>query len=184
MLNNGDPTGNDEFCFVYPCPGFGGVESVEIKDVSSVNDKRGDGNCGDKRSRWTFHANRSDPPASPEGLQTCEGYIVQKVTVTCEKSACVNQSCGKSFKSDSFTYFEAWYIGTGNKSPAERICTDEALTPPGFVATESCGTCTQSGEVKFFCSSVTGDLGKQGVPGGIWNLGVNHGDGVCKFTRW
>lgn len=179
MLNNGDPSGTQIFCLVMPCIYYGGVDSVDIEDASSFEAKRNDGNCSTKRRYWKFRATRSQPPKFPAGLEACDGYIVQKVTVNCEKSECAaDGSCGKNKVQDSFSYFEAWYVGTGDKSPAERMYTDEAITPPDFVAPLSCGNYSQKGEVKFFCSSVTGDLGKPNAPG-IWPKGLRFGNGVC-----
>ncbi|XZE34772.1 RHS repeat domain-containing protein [Pirellulaceae bacterium SH501] len=179
MLRYGDPSGNDIYCFTFEC-NDAAVDSVDIEDVTNVNEKKSDTSCGGQKSRsWKFRAKRQK---RIDGPTPCAGYIVQKVTVSCTKSKCKESGgCVENKLSDTFSYFEAWYVGKSDTSPAEGSYTDRGLTPPKFVVNNSCGSYKQIGEVRFFCESVTGNLGKPRVGGGLWPVDSNRtfGNGLC-----
>jgi RHS repeat-associated protein len=155
-----------------------GVDGVDIVDVTTINDKKNDETCGGPKARsWTFRANR----VLKDGQKPCKGYIVQKVTVGCKKSTCNKDGdCGANEQSESFSYFEAWYVGESASPPGELSYTDRATT--SLPAAQSCGSYLQEGEVRFYCESVTGNLGKPRAPG-IWTVGQSYGNnGLCSST--
>ncbi len=154
-----------------------GVDGIDIVDVTPANDTKNDETCNGLKARnWTFRA----PRKLKNGQKSCNGYIVQKVTVSCKKSSCSKEGdCGENEQSDSFSYFEAWYVGDSESSAGEVTYTDRATT--SLPADRSCGSYFQEGEVRFYCESVTGNLGRPRVSGN-WPVGQTYGNGLCNST--
>jgi hypothetical protein len=124
------------------------------------------GGCGSTVSRNWFFTLR--------GKKICEeGYLIQKVTVTCKQQECdaCNGVCGKEISGGTFSYFEAWYV-KGTTVQHKRSHTDRAnMDPPR----QSCGSYTQTGEIRFYCIADTGNLGKLDTPGD-WDIGTKFGE--------
>lgn len=124
------------------------------------------GGCGDRSyRRWTF---------SIRGNLPCdEGFLVQKVTVNCRLIDCdeCEGGCGKRLSSGAFSYYESWYVKDG-KVEDVRGYTDMAQ---GVAPNKTCGGITQTGEVRFYCMSTTGDLGRKGIAG-LWHPYQTHGN--------
>lgn len=135
------------------------VDTVDIDDVTRRVEKDTDSVAFPKSVDGIFVRSENWTKTG----KPCNGYIIQEVTVKCERSKCSpGRECGAEKESDSFTYYEALYIGRSAKPESDVGYTDEAYLP--LDSTESCGDFLQEGRLRFFCQSVTGDLGRTRIP--------------------
>ena len=126
-------------------------------------------------ARWDFILDSVSGPRRKATGASCNGFLVQKVSVSCDVTAC-------DFSKKYFTHFEyweAWPVKRGEKTSTIKKAnnykyTDEASYnfPAG-----SFGWYHQRGEVRFYCAK---DFGTDG-----WfecGLVPYGGDGPCGTT--
>lgn len=138
-------------------------DKVEIV-VKGTGSKKG--GCGARSFRnWKFSI-RGKPPCE-------EGFLVQKVWVSCFLTDCNDCSggCGERLSSGAFSYYESWYLKDGNVQDRRGYTESAQYTAQD----ESCGRYTQTGEIRFYCMSITGDLGRVGKAG-KWELDQTYGN--------
>ena len=131
--------------------------------------------------KWKFSLS-SDAP--------CNGFLVQKVTVSCKVLECCYNNInveGPPFDPISYSYFEAWRIAHKADVPVTFGGVDTAVySPVGCTK----GHYVQSGEVRFFCNPEVGlaaDSTATSIPG--WNsagtpvrYGPDSAPDHCKTT--
>ena len=100
----------------------------------------------------------------------CNGYLVQKVSVSCSVSPCkTKQNPNPKAKTDAYTYFEL--VGkVASFRPNIIAGQDKAKWPPPV---NTCGEYSQDGEARFFCHTkaigaeidkwAPGEAGKAGI---------------------
>jgi RHS repeat-associated protein len=178
---NGDPVGS-----VDPS----GAGTIHIVPLGGHLDAK----CGDTVYQdWDFVLCHWNPIWCYNGAP-CDGYFVQKVDVRCSIKECegrAGKDCpGASPITPSFTFWEAWFVKKGAHFAEGRNPTDKPRihTTDEFVHRVNSGTCghrSTVGTVKFFCLSVTGDLGHLDSPAGGWETWVNYpkqGRADCSST--
>lgn len=102
-------------------------------------------------ARWNFALDKPAPQ---------NGYIVQKVTMTVKIEKCD----GTVLPGGTKTYWEAWFIKQGQTRPTTQAAsrmTDEAIIFRFIPGT--CGRIKQTGKIKFFYATTTGNLGDPGA---------------------
>ena len=124
------------------------------------------GTCGERNVQWIFSL---DKPA-PE-----DGYIVQHITGAEDIVACPGPLKGTMTKTTDF--WEAWFVKKGDivehmMAAGKFNFTDGSTRGP---SPNTVGVQASDGTVKFFGTSTTGDLGKDGVapadPASKWGPG-------------
>jgi len=133
--------------------------------------------------KWKFSLSDKAP---------CNGFLVQKVTVSCKLAdcSCINLDVFNSEEitpSIEYSYFEAWRIGEKTTDPVTVGGIDTARNSP--VACTR-GRKVQSGEVRFYCNTDVGlaaDSTDTDIPG--WNAagtkvfyGPDTAPETCKTT--
>lgn len=107
---------------------------------------------------------------SLSGKAPCNGFLVQKVVVSCKELGCCYNNIdveGPPFDPIQYAYFEAWRIDEKKDVPATYGGIDTALHSP-LACTK--GRYSQSGEVRFFCNAELGlppESTDTSIPG--WN---------------
>jgi hypothetical protein len=135
------------------------------------------GECGENLfQEWDFlveYVGSGVTPPPPTG-PPCKGYIVQRV-----KWNCVSRDCttGKEVAKEDLYYLEAWQLEKDKITPRIRkkgATTDKAEYQP-TLGTE--GSCSQEGEIRFYCINERDDprVGYNGL--GTDNLHVLWGRG-------
>jgi len=148
----------------------------KIRRLTLTPNLKDKGNCGARRTRWTFSL---DSPAPDDG------YIVQWI-----RGLETIEACPSNVSSISLTptveYWEAWDVTKGNTvdwTTTRDNWTDESHRGEG---TNQSGCQASLGTVKFFLRSVTGDLGGFGVApaasGSAWGPGKAPMSGALPST--
>jgi len=107
------------------------------------------GPCGERNVQWVFAL--SNP--APE-----DGYIVQHIRSLETKAACPSDISYTEL-APKLEFWEAWKVKKGDKldwTTVRDSWTDGSTRPP---QTNTSGTQTSLGTIKFFTQAVTGDLG-------------------------
>jgi RHS repeat-associated protein len=124
----------------------------------------------------------------------CEGYIVQMVRIYCDVSNC--KDCPKAFPEKvkpSIVYWEAWYVEKDASLAFIRNdltkFTDQSSQE---LVKPSCGAKKTYGDIRFYCKTVTKELGRP--PGGVgkpeippdketgWIKGGSYTGGGCSAS--
>jgi RHS repeat-associated protein len=110
---------------------------INIVFISKVLPK-----CPNRRGEvvWQFHLFQPAP---------CNGFIIQKVDVTCRMSACDADSPAEK----PYSYWEAWPVMRGRKTAWKALSRDTARCP-----VQNCqkGVYQQETELRFFCNTAVG----------------------------
>lgn len=95
----------------------------------------------------------------------CNGFIVQKVTVTCGKA-----KCSDALTTETFSYFESWRVVKHRRTGNEWRGIDRFRSTPSGCQK---GTYEQTGELRFYCNSALGlpDRYRESNPGNGWGRG-------------
>ena len=142
-IQNGDPSGL--------------ITVIRVKGNNFADPKAGE-RVG---MEWNFML---DSPAGEDG------YLVQKITIEVSSATC--EECKKGNTGNStgpVTYWEAWPVKKGSKvttAPKSKYTDTANYQVPG----SGCGTISQSGDIKFFPKTVTGDL--------KWESQGTYGSGI------
>ena len=123
------------------------------------------------RIYWDFHL---DTPAP------CKGYIVQKVTIKCSKTACPD---GIQFAETTKTasYFEAWIVEKNEWIPKVRLApigssySDYSSLPFAY---QTYGFFESTGEIRFYCENAADDPRPNPIGTGPIKKPVGRGSGV------
>ena len=135
----------------------------EVLSVSIVTRSVQQPSCRPENAivKWKF---------SLSGKAPCNGFLVQKVTVSCKELGCDCNNIdveGPPFDPIQYSYFEAWRIEEKKDVPTTYGGIDTALVSP---LTCTKGRYSQSGQVRFFCNAEVGlppESTDTSVPG--WN---------------
>jgi len=137
----------------------------QIRRLTITRPLRNPGSCGGRQVRWIFTLDNPAP---------ADGYIVQRV-----KYLLTDQNCPSNVSSISLQptmdFWEAWQVNAG--ATREALHSRFGYTDQSYRAPEPTKSGVQAtlGTVKFFLRSVTGDLGRDGVPpaspGSSWGPG-------------
>ena len=147
------------------------VQRLKVKPVG----KHFPGGCGAETiGHWDFLLDKAAP---------CDGYIVQKNDVAGKKATCLQTPVTVSPAKPALTYWEAWPVAKGAHLFTQRPkfgFTDIVKLPGG----SGSGNLTMTGEIKFFCKKVTGDLGDIGAAGADkdWGPGRAKQSGLLPST--
>ena len=110
----------------------------------------GAANCGETLDAfWKFSLTEEAP---------CNGFMIQKVTVTCKivECACRNKDVFESdeiYPSTDYSYYEAWRVRKHKREPVTFGGVDHFRHTP---TTCRRGQYVQSGEVRFYCNADVG----------------------------
>jgi RHS repeat-associated protein len=117
--------------------------------------------CGGFNVKWWFYLDKKAP---------CDGYMVQQVDYKNTIKPCKGKA-----KTTATTYWESWNVKKGKRLFTlyrEIGYSDMAYEPPHK---KTCGNARQTGKLKFFCNTTTGDLGRLNrrpkKPNGDWAPG-------------
>jgi hypothetical protein len=103
-------------------------------------------------------------------VTACDGYIVQKIDFYKSTATCSQLLVAASPAKPVLTFWEAWPVAKGDQLFKRRSAigyTDQS----GWPSASGSGTVTATGEIKFFCKTVTGDLGDLNKTGTDKNWG-------------
>jgi hypothetical protein len=152
----------------------GRLPSIQKLDLTRHSFSKG--LCGERNIQWVFAL--SSP--APE-----DGYIVQHIK-SLETTAACPSDIRHTELAPKLEFWEAWKIKKGDKvdwTTTRDAWTDGSTRGP---QSNSSGTQTSLGKVKFFLQSVTGDLGDFGVaPTGAsdWGPGKEPTSGDLPSTK-
>jgi hypothetical protein len=110
-------------------------------NVQTVSEKKPTCLTGGKVD-WKFSLSEGAP---------CNGFIVQKVSVSCKLHKCCGRTEGDP--DINYSYYEAWRVSKHKDKPATFGGRDTARLFPAFC---SIGEYVQLGEVRFYCNAAVG----------------------------
>ena len=131
---------------------------------------------GRVNASWKFKLSRAAP---------CNGFIVQKVQVSCEIDACN----GDEIQHSAFHYFEAWRVAETKDRPLHANHGQDTAIINFDKTYRLCrkGIYTQYSEIRFYCNIDVGltieDQGRT-IPGWDHNdqTPAYYGEGICRTT--
>jgi hypothetical protein len=132
--------------------------------------------CGGYTRQWDFTLDAAAPEA---------GYIVQKVDFYKDTAACDKPAVTATPATPTLTFWEAWPVNSGAKLFDLRATIGYTDQSSAVNHPDTTGTVAATGTIKFFKSSVTGNLGSL-TADGLWHRGVSGGErqsGVLPSTH-
>jgi RHS repeat-associated protein len=147
--------------------------------ISLLRDNLKEKSCGfEPRAEWDFTLGRVS-----RAKDDCEGYFVQKTEVRCNIGLCPD--CPVTLPvPPTYVFYEAWFVDKGKEREQTRYLPGPGRRALGdytdafeWKSLNRCGVFKILGEVKFFCKTVTGDLGGIGrsSPDGTWRISIPRG---------
>ena len=147
-VNTSDPSGMDsDFDDKMNDPNWTrdfmrGGRGIRFGSINISTTDRLRGLCGEESFvEWTF---------SIKKRPKCNGFLVQKVTVSCEGKNCK----GGYTDCDSFSYWEAWPIFQGDGGKDKLFNSKDTAKTSHKTCT--IGSYSQQGELRFYCNSEIG----------------------------
>jgi hypothetical protein len=147
-------------------------------DIVVTNLKNDPKDCGGRDCQWKFELSGAAP---------CDGYFVQQMDRYLDRRTCEKDPPAKPPDKPTETFWEAWPVKKGDKGTS--VTTTLGYTDSSFSATQenSCGFKIATGTIKFYCATVTGDLGDfdkaPADPNSKWGPGKNPVSGQLPSTK-